>query len=77
MFINLLNCIMVIIVMVMSRGIVSHVICMFYFLCERIAIIKVNKSICFSYIGIHIRVNCVMFIDSNIINKIVMLLLCV
>ena len=62
---------MFIIVMVMSRDIVSYIICMFYFLCEIIIIIKINKFIYFSYIDIIISVYGIMFINNNIINKII------
>ena len=58
--------------MVMSRGIVSYVTCVFYFPCEIIIIIKINKFIYLSYIDIIISVYCTMLIDSNITNEIVM-----
>ena len=56
MFDNLLNYIMIIVVMAMSRDIVSYVTCRFYVLCEIPITIKLNKFICFSYIDIIIIV---------------------
>ena len=53
----------------MSCDIVSYVICMFYFLCEIIISIKINKLFKFSYIDITISVYGIMFINNNIINK--------
>ena len=70
MFINFSNCIMFIIVMVMSRNVISYSTCMFYFLCEMIIVIKIGKFIYFSYIGIIISVYGVMFLNNRIVNKI-------
>ena len=55
--------------MVTSCGIVSYIICMFYFLCEITIIMKSNKFIYFSYIDITISVYGIMFINNNNINK--------
>ena len=59
----------------MSRDIVSCVTCVFYFLWGIIIIIKINKLIYFSYIGIIISVYGIMFINSDIINKMIIRLL--
>ena len=69
MCMNFLDYIMFIIVMVMSRDIVSYVICMFYFLCEILIITKINKFINLSYTDIIISVYGITCIGSNIINK--------
>ena len=64
--------VMLTIVMVMSRGVVSYVICMFYVLCKMIIIININKLIYFSYIDTIISVYGIMLIDNNITNTIIM-----
>ena len=56
--------------MVMSRGIVSYIICMLYVIFKITTVIKINKLIYFSYIGIIIRVYGIMFIANDIVNKI-------
>ena len=60
--------------MVMSRNIVSYIICVFYF-CEIIITIKINKFIHFSYIDVIISVYAIMLISDNIINKVIVRLL--
>ena len=53
---NFINCIMLIIVMIMSRDIVSYVIRMFYLLCEIVITIEASKFMYSSYIDIIISV---------------------
>ena len=55
--------------MVMSRNIVSYIVCMFYVLCEITIIVKINKFIYLCYIDITISVYCIMFSNNSIINK--------
>lgn len=55
----------------MSRDVVSYVPCKLYFLCERVIIIEFNKFNYFTYIDTTISVYGIMFINSDIINKIV------
>ena len=71
MFTNLFNYIMLTLVMFMSCGIVSYVICMFYVLCKIAIIIEIGKFIYFRYIDNTISVYGIMFINSNI-NEIIM-----
>ena len=71
MFMYIFNHIMLIIVMVMSCDIISDIMCMFYFLCEIIVIIKINQFIYFSYIVSIISVNDTVFINSSTISKII------
>ena len=67
-FIHLVNYSLFIIVMFMSRNIVSCYICMFYVLCNIVIIIKLNKFMYFSYSDIIISVYGIMCIN-NTINK--------
>ena len=64
MFVHYFIYTMYIIVMIMSRDIVSCVICMFFFPCEII-----NKFIYFSYIDITSRVYGIVLINNDIIDK--------
>ena len=66
MFDILLNYLIFIHVINMSRNSVRYIICMFYFLCKVAAIIKVNKLICFSDIAVTINVYGVSFVYSNV-----------
>ena len=59
------------IVMVMSCGIVNYITCMFYFLCEIVITIQINRFIHFSYIDTTISVYGIMLTDNNIINMII------
>ena len=68
-FVNVLNYIMFIFVMVVSCGIVSYITCMLHFLCKLITIIKNHKFMYFSYIYITISVYGIMFINNNTIGK--------
>ena len=68
MFMYLVNNITFIIVMVMSCDMVSGTISMFYLLCKTIVIINISKFIYFSYIVSIISVNCIVPINTNIIN---------
>ena len=60
MFMGLL---IVIIVIAMSRNVISHIVCMFYSLCKVIAIIETSKFLYFSDIAIIISVYSNMFIN--------------
>ena len=55
----------------MYRTIVSYIFCMLYFLRKRTIIIKISKSTYFSYIDIIISVYGIMFINTNIIDIII------
>ena len=61
--------------MAMSRNIVSYFICMVYFLCKLVIILKTNKLIYVSYIEITISVYGIRFICNNSINNIIIRIL--
>ena len=69
MFINLFDYIMLMVVMVMSRNIVSYTVCMFYVLCKIIITSQLNKLMYFSYSDIIISVYGITFINNSIINN--------
>ena len=75
MLIKSLNYIMFIIVMVMSRDIVSYVICIFDVIWEITMTIQINKLIYFNYIDITISLYGIMCINNNIISKSIIRLL--
>ena len=71
MSINLLNYLMFIIVINMSRNIVSYITCMLYVLCKQLSYLKISGLFHFSDIGIIVSVHGIMFVNYHIINQII------
>ena len=71
MFMYLFNYSLLIIVMVMPCGVIGYIMFKFYFLCKTVVTIKINKFMYLSYIVSISNVNGTMFINNNIISKLI------